>query len=70
MVSHPYLMNATQSAVIITGSILVSQRIAALPTVDWVEVVVGVVVSVAWITPIMLAWFQVITPFPPPPGIS
>jgi hypothetical protein len=70
MVSHPYLMNAAQSAVIITGSILVSQRIAALPTVDWVEVVVGVVVSVAWITPIMLAWFQVNYALSPPPGIS
>jgi hypothetical protein len=37
-----------------------------LPTVDWVEVVVGVVVSVAWITPIMLAWFQVNYALSPP----
>lgn len=58
MIKQPLLMNVTQSALITTCSVVISQWIAGMEDNDWWEVTVAALVSSLWITPILLVWFN------------
>ena len=67
MIKHPLFMNAIQSAMITSCSVLVSQIMQAggMPsTVDWHEVAVGASVAAIWITPVLLIWFDICAKMP------
>jgi hypothetical protein len=61
MIKHPLAMNSAQAAVITTVSVLISQRIAGMDAADYQEATVAALVSAAWITPILLAWFKYVS---------
>ena len=61
MIKHPLAMNSTQAFVITTLSVLISQRITGMDATDYREATVAAVVSAAWITPILLAWFKYVS---------
>ena len=67
MIKHPLFMNAIQSAMITSCSVLVSQVMNAggwPSTIDWHEVLVGASVAAIWITPVLLIWFDICSKMP------
>jgi hypothetical protein len=67
MIKHPLFMNAIQSAMITSCSVLVSQIMHAggwPSTVDWHEVLMGACVAAIWITPVLLIWFDTCSKMP------
>ena len=67
MIKHPLFMNAIQSAMITSCSVIVSQIMHAggwPSTVDWHEVLIGASVAGIWITPVLLIWFDMCSKMP------
>ena len=58
MIEYPYLANATQSAVISSASVLVSQYLAGNSQIDWSEVRTVAFIGAAGITPVLLIFYS------------
>lgn len=58
MVKHPYLVNAVQSAIISSSSVLVSQFLSGKSETDWDEVRAVAFIGAFWITPVLLVFYS------------
>ena len=58
MIEYPYMVNATQSAVISSCSVLVSQFIGGKSKLDWSEVRSVSFLAAFWITPALLIFYS------------
>ena len=58
MIEYPYMVNATQSAIISSCSVLVSQFIARKSEFDWNEVRAVSFLAAFWITPVLLIFYS------------
>lgn len=55
---YPYYVNATQSAIISSCSVLVSQTLAGNVLYDWSEVRTVSLIGALWITPVLLVFYS------------
>lgn len=55
---YPYYVNATQSAIISSCSVLVSQTLAGNVLYDWSEVRTVSIIGAMWITPVLLLFYS------------
>lgn len=58
MTRYPYFVNATQSAIISSSSVLVSQYLAGNAVIDWSEVRTVAFIGAFWITPVLLVFYS------------
>jgi hypothetical protein len=57
LLNYPLVMNGTQSAIISSCSVLVSQYLAGNSKIDFSEVLVVALIAALWITPILLVFY-------------
>ena len=58
MIRYPFLVNAIQSALISSCSVLVSQYLAQRSETDWSEVRTVAFIGAFWITPVLLLFYS------------
>lgn len=58
MIKYPFFVNATQSAIISSSSVIVSQLLAGNSKIDWSEVRTVAFIGSFWITPVLLVFYS------------
>ena len=58
MIKYPFFVNATQSAIISSSSVIVSQLLAGNSKIDWSEVRTVALIGSFWITPVLLVFYS------------
>lgn len=58
VIKYPFFVNATQSAIISSSSVIVSQLLAGNSKIDWSEVRTVAFIGSFWITPVLLVFYS------------
>jgi hypothetical protein len=60
LLRYPFLVNAVQAAIFALIAGLISQWLLNVPTIDWIEIYVMMLISFAFNTPVLLWWSAVL----------
>ena len=58
LMKYPFYVNSTQSAIISSSSVVVSQLLAGNSKIDWSEVRTVAFIGAFWITPVLLIFYS------------